>query len=74
MRSLRAVEIAEDFFGRADGLLEDVVQVGEALDRFIEKEQRGEEADDSSGFRMPLRISLRPNQSRPTNVTRPSVR
>ncbi len=41
---LRLIEIAEDLFRRADSLLKDVVQIGQPLHRFIEKQQREQEA------------------------------
>ena len=46
----RFIEIAEDFFRCADGLLKNVVQVGEALGRLIEEKQREQEAHEVFSF------------------------
>ena len=46
---LFAVEVAEDFLGRAQSLLEDVVDAGQALDRFVQHQEREDKAGKHSG-------------------------
>ncbi len=52
-----AVEVFEDALAGSGGLLEDVVNAGEALDRLVEQQQRGDERHEVAGGHL-VRLDL----------------